>query len=176
MGLLLMPLNRLPTACRGIFLQICRESQAGQEELFCLKGLKSWVKSFFLSRWLLNSKNRSKKTYTNVYTCVHTKQAHSRRFCGCCLKWLATKMVIFSLIRDRPSALDCLSHKWFMVSLPLFFTKTIKMNLEWKRALKGKLLITYWGCLIIICCFIFSLLLSVLYRNAGMALQKEETH
>lgn len=66
-------------------------------------------------------------------------------------------MVIFSLIRDRPSALDCLSHKWFLVSLPLFFIKTIKINSGWKRPLKGRRLITYRGCLIIICCFIFSL-------------------
>lgn len=64
-----------------------------------------------VSCWLLSSQPR------NTPQSIGGSSSTFRKISGCCWRWFPIKMLICSLTRARPSALDCLSHKWFMVSL-----------------------------------------------------------
>lgn len=69
---------------------------------------------------LLCSKSAS-QAHSPECTWVSACSSTFRKISPCCWKWFPTKMSICSLTRSRPSALDCLSHKWFMVSLSWSF-------------------------------------------------------
>lgn len=84
--------------------------------LFQLKGRKPGAERCFLHGF-----SAPKHQWKTRQKCVCTGWAPSGASHDHCLKWFAN-MVFFSLIRDRPGALDCLSHRWFMVSWSWFLT------------------------------------------------------
>lgn len=110
------------------------------EGLFYLKRRKPGAECFFLDGF-----SALKQQWKAIQKCVCTMRAPSGRSHDCGLKWFAANIVFFSLIRDRPGALDCLSHRWFVVSWSWFLTTIINFFFSRKIPLERQLLRLFYS-------------------------------